>query len=370
MRAVHGLVIVLSLTVGVLVWILLPGEGPRGMEDPARPDRGVLAPFNGEVPLVPLVRIPGGAGRIVDLAASGEILAILTRNRWYIRDARGAEGVRGGFGDPTPGSPDWLARPVSIAMSGHAVYVLDAGRSLVSVWDTGGVRRGEIPLRPGDELSFQPMQVLIGPGGDLIVLSLSISREGVGRWEATTYGHVGVQAVRVRGEEQAPARVLAVEGKASSFIFHRPFLAPHQESLLGAMALDQSFFRARPGSGDPEPLFQRPDAPRWEVPLSQQRRYADILSRMGGVAAGLSHLPEQWPSIRGLTVRPDGSFLLAVAAGEEHQHLELLSPEGIPLRRLNRDGFTEPVFVHGGRAFMVSEDLDETVIYEFDLERE
>ena len=370
MRAAHGLVIVVSLTVGVLVWILLPGEGPRGMEDPARPDQGVLAPFNGEAHLVPLVRIPGGAGRIVDIAASGETLAILTRNRWYIRDAQGGEGVRGGFGDPTPGSPDWLARPVSIAMSGHAVYVLDAGRLLVSVWDTGGVRRGELPLRPGDELSFQPMQVLVGPGGDLIVLSLSISREGMGRWEATTYGHVGMQAVPVHGEEQAPARVFVVEGKASAFIFHRPFLAPHKESLLGAMALDQSFFRARPEAGDPEPLFQRPDPPRWDVPSSQKRRYNDILSRMGGVAASLSNLPEQWPSIRGLTVRPDGSFLLAVAAGEEHQHLELLSPEGIPLRRLNREGFTEPVFVHGGRAFMVSDDLDETVIYEFVLERD
>jgi hypothetical protein len=370
MRAAHGLVIVLSLAVGMLVWILLPKEGSRGMGDPARPDRGVFAPFNGEVPLVLLARIPGGAGRIVDLAADGEALAVLTRNRWYIREARAGEGVRGGFGDPVPGSPDWMARPVSIALSGDAVYVLDAGRLLVSVWDTGGVRRGEIPLRPGDELSFQPMQVLVGPGGELIVLSLSISREGVGRWEATTYGPVGVQAVQARGEEQAPVRVLAVEGQARSFIFHRPFLAPHQESLLGAMAQDQSFFRARPGSGELEPLFQRPDPPRWDVPLSQQRRYADILSRMGGVTASLSRLPEQWPSIRGLTIRPDGSFLLAVAAGEEHQHLELLDPGGIPLRRFNREGFTDPVFVHGGRAFMVKGDLNETVIYEFALERE
>jgi hypothetical protein len=47
MRAAHGLVIVLSLTVGVLVWILLPGEGPRGMEDPARPDRGCWPPSTG-----------------------------------------------------------------------------------------------------------------------------------------------------------------------------------------------------------------------------------------------------------------------------------------------------------------------------------
>jgi len=370
MRAAHGLVVVLALSIATLALVLFAGRRSEGLEDPARPDLGVLAPFKGEVPLVPVARIPGGAGRIVDLAVSGEALAVLTRNRWYIRNGQGGEGVRGGFGDPTAGSPDWMARPVSIAMSGDAVYVLDAGRFLVSVWDTGGVRRGEVPLRPGDELSLQPMQVLVGPEGDLIVLSLSISREGVGRWVASTYGQVGVQAVRARSEEDSTARVFAVEGRASSFIFHRPFMATHQESLLGAMALDQSFFRVRPGSGNLEPLFQRPDPPRWDVPLSQQRRYADILSRMGGVAASLSRLPEQWPSIRGLTVRPDGSFLLAVAAGEVHQHLELLSPEGIPLRRLNQDGFVDPVFVHGGRAFMVSEDLDETVIYEFVLEPE
>jgi hypothetical protein len=357
MRAAHGLVMVLILSMGALVSVLLSNAGPHGMEDPARPDRGELAPFERAVPLVPLVRVPEEAGRVVDVAVSGDALAFLTRSHWYLHTG---DTLRGAFGDPTPGSPDWISRPVSVAVGEDVVYVLDAGRFAVSVWDKGGARLGEIHLRTGEELSVQPTQVLLAPGGNLVVLSLAVYGDGTGRWEARSYPP----------EVENSETLLLLEGRARSFIFDRPYLASHGGRLLGAMALGQAFFHLRPGSGLMEPLFQRPDPPLWYVPLRQQRRYAGILGRMGGAAAGLSQLPEFWPSVRGLTVRPDGSFILVVTAGEDHQHLELLAPEGRPLRRFNLEGFLDPVFVHGGRAFLVREDLNETVIYEFVMDLE
>lgn len=356
MRAAHGLVIVLTLSMGALLWVLASSGGPEGMEDPTRPDRGRLAPFAGEVPLVPVARVPGGEGRVVDLAVSGDVLAVLTRDHWFL-EAGGM--LRGGFGDPTPGSPDWISRPVSIAVGQDAVYVLDAGRFAVSAWDTGGIRRDEILLRTGEELSFQPTQVLLGPAGEPVVLSLAVHRDGRGRWEALAYRDL-----------EPSGTPLHLEGNSGSFIFDRPHLASHEGRLLGVKALDQAFFEPRPGSGEMDFLRQRPDPPLWYVSARQQRSYAGILQRMGGAMAGISRLPEFWPSVRDFTVRDDGSVILAVAAGEDRQHLELLTAEGLPLRRFNLDGFLDPVFLDGGRAFLVREDPNETVIYEFVIARE
>ena len=44
--------------------------------------------------------------------------------------------------------------------------------------------------------------------------------------------------------------------------------------------------------------------------------------------------------------------------------MELVGSDGTALLRFNLAGFLEPVFLDGGRAFLVRETLDETVIHE------
>ena len=78
----------------------------------------------------------------------------------------------------------------------------------------------------------------------------------------------------------------------------------------------------------------------------------------------LSALPTVWPSVRDFTVREDGSLLLMVTATEDRIHIEHLSPEAAPIGRFNLDGFDHPVFLSDGRAFIVTEGIEETVIYE------
>ncbi|MCJ7628945.1 MAG: hypothetical protein MUO50_11240 [Longimicrobiales bacterium] len=353
MRAALGLVLVFALAIGALAGVVALTGGPAEREDPTRPDQGALAPLPARAPSTrEVARIGGGMGRVVDLAASQGALAVLNRNLWFIRIG---DSLRGGFGDPTPGSPDWLSRPVSIALGEDRVYILDAGRHTLSVWNPAGIRREDIPLSTGDDLNVQPTQVLVGPGGEPVVLSMRIGREGKGRWEARAYG------------EGAPGRVVfSLEGGGRSFVFDRPYLATLRGAVLGINALTQAVFRVNPGADTTAPHLQRPNPPLWYVPRRIRESYdTRVLSRGGGRAGDLVELPPFWPSVRDFTVTQDGSFLLAITTGEERQHLELLDPGGSPLWRFNRDGFLDPVFLDGGRAFLVTEELNETVIHEF-----
>ncbi len=355
MRAAHGLGIAFALAVGALSGALALAAGPRGNEDPAHPDQGLLAPLPPRPPgTEPVARLGGEEGSVVDLAASGEALAVLTRHRWFILTA---DSLLGGFGDPNPGSPDWLSRAESIALGEGRVYILDAGRFTLSVWDRGGVRLEDIPLSAGDSHSFQPTQVVVGSGGEPVVLSLVLGRDGTGRWEARAYG----------GEE--PGRVVFSHGESGRpLLFDRLHLATAGRELLGANALTHGVFRAAEGSEEVVPVALRSAPPLWLVPRRTRESYnTKVFS--GGVEGhpDLFQLPPFWPSVRDFTVTPEGAFLLAVTAGEDRQHLELLAPDGSPLWRFNEDGFPDPVFLDGGRAFLVKEELNETVIHEFVL---
>jgi hypothetical protein len=285
-------------------------------------------------------------------------LAILCSGQWFLSDGGG---LRGGFGDRSPGSPAWLARPVSIALGGGRVYVLDAGRHALTVWDTTGARLQDISLSPAaSDLLTQPLQVMVGPGGVPVVLSFHLGRDGLARWEAVSHA------------EAEPSRmVFALPSSSPSALFDRPLLAGDGLDLLVVGALDHSVSRVEGGAGEPIPRLERAAPPLWRIPASFRRRYAGVLHRLGrGPTGAVSVLPEFWPSVRDVTVRPDGSFLLAISAGEERQHVELLDPAGIPVLRLSRDGFREPVHLDGGRVFLVRETLDHTEIHELAVRRE
>ncbi len=353
MRAVHGLSLTFLLGLGALGGAVLLSAGPRGSEDSTRPDQGALSPLPARLPEPqPVARIGGGSGSVQDLAASQGALAILSSKEWFLL---AGDSLCGGFGDPAPGSPDWLARPVSIALGEGRVYVLDAGRRALTVWDTRGVRLEDVPLiAAAEDLSVQPFQVVVDGRGDPVVLAFHLARAGTGRWEARSYG-----------KDQPGRLILTLPGSSPSALFERPFLAPHRGALLGMNALDQSVFRVEEGGAGPVPLLDRRDPPLWYIPRRFRNRYAGLLGGLGGGStASVSALPQFWPSVRDVTVRPDGSFLVAVPAGEERQHVELVGSDGRALLRFNLDGFLEPVFLDGGRAFLVRETLDETVIHE------
>lgn len=350
MRAAHGVVLVFVLALAGLGSVLLTGRESDGTEDPARPDRGALAPFDGDVPRLPVARLPGSAGRVVDVAGSGDLLAVLTRDHWYLHSPAG---LRGGFGDPIQGAPEWLARPVAIAVADGEVYVLEAGRHRVSVWDTAGVRRQEIGLETGREISLQPEQLLVDARGRVVVVTLAVEPDGSGRWEATAYGQDG-----------AVETLLSHASDARSVTFARPHLALRGEDLIGVGALDHAYFEVT-GGGHVRPFAHREAAPLWRVPARHRRSYDAVLTRLTGAHATLSALPDHWPSVRGLAVRADGSLLVAVTAGEEHLHIEQLTPDARPVRRFGSHGFTDPVFLADGRAFLVEETEEEVVIHEF-----
>jgi hypothetical protein len=351
MRAAHGLLILFAVLIVVLSTVAVRTSGTPGGKDPASPDRGTLAPLvPGVVPSRMIARIPPEAGRVEDVAASGDLIAVLTRDQWYLQ-SRG--GLRGGFGDSEKGAPDWLGRPISIAISEDRVYVLDASGFLVSVWDTTGTHLHDITLAPGDAASFQPTQVLAGPADSVVVLAIRIGRDGNASWQAIVH------------DEEGASRVLFVtEGRRPSAVYDRPLLAWRGGALLGINALDHSIVRVE-GPGPPTLYATRSDPPLWKVPGTIRRRHGERLGGMaGGMGSSVGMLPEMWPSVRDFSVAAGDSMLVAVTAGEDRLHVELLAPDERPVRRFSARGFNEPVFLDDGRLFLIHETLDGTEVHE------
>jgi hypothetical protein len=147
-------------------------------------------------------------------------------------------------------------------------------------------------------------------------------------------------------------------------IFEAPLLATADSTLFAMAPLVHELARVELANGRVTSLYTRTDPPLWAVPRRHRREYSRMLNGLGAAAAQLSQLPEFWPSVRDFSVKEGGSVLVAVTAGEDRQHIELLTRELTPIGRFSPEGFVEPVFLSQGRAFVVEEGVDETVVYE------
>ena len=330
-------------------------SGQSGSQDPAKPDRGSLPPVLDPLPTpIPVARVDADLGRIVDLDVVGETLAILAREGWVLF----------GYGPPVlwsrdrnVGSPDWLSRPVSIAVGSEAIFVLDAGRSLVSVWNRGGTRLPDLPVSRGKSLNHRPAKVLLGPLGQPLVTAQKIDEGGAASWDL-----VGLQA---NGQ---PLEIISLSNTSRHMVFEEPLLAFGDSTLFGISPLTHRLSRFDLTGGGSTLVATRVDPPLWRVPKHHRREYEKMLASLGGEASQRSQLPEFWPSVRDFTVQEAGCVLLAITAGEDRQQIEILTDHLVPLGRFSPDGFDQPVFLSQGRAFRAEEGLDETVIYELETE--
>jgi hypothetical protein len=351
MRAAHWTIALFFFAIGGLLLFRLSPRDSRAGEDPVSPDLGALAPLMRPLPQrVERARFVPETGAVVELAAQGDKMVILSSKGWLFQSG---ESSRGWFGDPTPGSPAWLDRAVSVALGKGEVYILDERRSTVSIWDTLGVRTGEFPISPRTDLVQQTKQIILGSTGDLLLVVLGINMDGDAAWTILAMDSLGGS----RTVDSLPSR-------DESMIFQEPRLALDSLSLLMVETLTQRLSSFDRDSGSFTPRSQRDRPPLWYIPQRNIREYQKILGRMRGTMGSLSALPTVWPSVRDFTVREDGSLLLMVTATEDRIHIEHLSPEAAPIGRFNLDGFDQPVFLSDGRAFIVSEGLEETVIYE------
>lgn len=352
MRAAHWTIALFFFAIGGLLLLRLsPGESRAG-ENPAIPDLGTLAPIMNPPPQrVERARFVPEVGAVVELAAQGDKMVILSSKGWLFQSGASSHGW---FGDPTPGSPAWLDRAVSVALGEGDVYILDERRSTVSVWDTLGIRTGEFPIPVRADLVQQPKRVLIGPTGDPLLVALGINMDGAAAWTILAIDSLG----GTRTLDSLPSR-------EESVIFQEPRLAVNSLSLFMIDPLTQLLSSYDQVSGGFGPPARREAPPLWFVPKRQLREYQRLLGRMGGTLARLSALPEHWPSVQDFTVRADGSILLVVTATEDRFHIEHLTSGTVPIGRFNLDGFDRPLFLSDGRAFIAEEGINETVIYEF-----
>lgn len=352
MRAAQWTALIFLLTIGALFFIRFLTGSSQGAEDPTRPDLGGLAPIMTPPPeqLERARFIPEG-GDLVDLAVRGDRMAILGRDGWLYSSG---DSSRGWFGDHTPGSPDWIDRPISIALGESEVFILDERRLLVSVWDTLGTRTGDLSLPISSTLAHRPTKVLLGPKGRLLVVVQRINMDGTASWDIVAFDSLG-----------SATSLVSIPNQSETMIFQEPLLSVSGSTLMSMDPLTQGLSSVDPASGWVTSVAQREDPPFWLVPRRHVRSYRQLLGRMGGTMAKLSALPEFWPSVRDFTIRDDGSLLLTVTATEDRWHVEYLDPGATPLARFNLDGFVQPLFLSDGRAFLAEEGINETVIYEF-----
>lgn len=357
MRAAQWPLALFLLLISGLVVSHLLFLGPEGAQDPARPDRGTLAPLLEPPPRrLEVARLEGEDGPVVDLAADARSVAVLTSEGWFLFSP---ESGQSWIGVDDPGSPNWMVRPAAIALGSREerVFVLDGGRSIIAVWDSAGSRLPDLAIPAGNTYARRPTQLLLGPLGRPLVTVQRVDLDGTGFWEVHEYDAAGV-----------PHLSLSLPSRSRHMVFQEPLLARRDTTLFSLTPLSHELARVELDQGRAVTLAFRPDPPLWYIPRRHRRDYRRLLRGLGGAAATVAELPEFWPSVRGLTFRADGSILVTVTAGEDRQHVELLSGALQPIGRFARDGFQDPVFLSKGRAFLAEEGMDETVIYELVLE--
>ena len=351
MRAARWSSALFLTSITILLGLFTLVSGPTGAMDPSRPDRGQLAPLLEPPPhRIEAARVPPEFGRVVDLAVNGRALAILTPRGWVLRSG---DATVTWTGSRAVGSPGWLPRPISIAVDPGAVYVLDAERSVVSVWDTQGTRLGELAIPRGGKPYRRLFQLLLTSEGSPLVTLQEVDGGGLATWGILEFDDTGVAR-----------EALSLPGRSRNMVFEAPHLATAGSTLYAMAPLVHELARGELAAGRVAGLSSRASPPLWVVPRRRRREYRRMINRLGAAAAHLSQLPEFWPSVRDFTVLEDGSVLLAVTAGEDRQHIELLTGDLTPIGRFSPDGFLAPVFLSQGRAFVVEEGVDGTVVYE------
>jgi len=240
-----------------------------------------------------------------------------------------------------------------MALGPDLVYVLDQERSVVAVWDREGRRREDLPIPLGSTHAQRPTQIVLDSRGSILVTLQRVESGGEAFWDLIAFDALG-----------RPARTLSLSIPPRSMVFAEPLLSSTDSALFSMAPLTHELALIDLETGWVESVSARVDPPLWHVPLHRRREYRRMIARLGGTASRMSELPEFWPSIRDFTVRPDGSLLLAVTAGEDRMHIEQLTPSLRPVRRFNEGGFSQPLFLSGGRVFLVEEQPDRTVVHE------
>lgn len=318
---------------------------------PADPSHGSLAPvFDPLPPRIERFRLRDTPGRVVDLDADSLGIVVLARNGWYYQSA---ERGWGWFGEETTGAPHWLSRAESIALAEGTVFILEPQRSILSVWDTTGSRLGEVAIPVRRDMAQRATRVIIGPSGRPVVVLQGMDQDGTGYWEIIELDRAG----GVTGSVSLPNR-------EPTAIYQEPRLAARGLALLAMSSLSQELWAVELEHGRLHPIASREAPPLWSLPRTEHRKHKEVLAQMSGSMAALAQLPEHWPSVREFTIQEDGTILQATAAGEVTIQLEQLNTRLRPLGRANRDGFTHPVFLARGRAFVAEERVEETVVYE------
>ncbi len=211
------------------------------------------------------------------------------------------------------------------------------------------------------------MRLSLSPQGRPLVTVQKINAQGAAAWEILGSPEpAGVsEGQRAKGEFRP---LLSLPSQSPHMVFEEPLLAWSDSALFAINPLTLEVSQIDLVQGSSSLVHRRADPPLWLVPGKQRREYGRVLSGLGGVAAQRSALPKFWPSVRDFTSSPEGCFLVSLTAGENRQHIEVLTTEMIPLARFTPDGFSQPVFLSHGRAFVAEEGVEETVLYELDTD--
>jgi hypothetical protein len=322
------------------------GAAPRGVPAPLREEW--LGPPR-TVATVPPSRL--GRGEVLDIAERDGEVYLLQFASWT---RAGSDGVVGPIGDPRAGSPRWIASAAGIAAAGSRVYVLDAARRRISVWDREGAPRGSVPLGSitAPEM-LQPAAVAVDSAGSIHVSALVLARDGAGEWLILRFtpGGSTPDTVYRRSTATTPG-----DGFATPH-----FALAADGSLVVARATDYALHWFAPG-GVARRKGKRADPPLWPIPDTIRRRYAETEARFPASLRQLFRLPDHFPPVRDIALLPHGRIAVLLTAADEALDLEVLDSTGVPLGRLTDRPLSTPAFLAGTALYQIVETIEGSTI--------
>lgn len=333
-------------SLGAVRWAASSGPATT---DPLRPDAGELpATLSSGSQWVEVARFSTPPGEIVDVAADSASILALTRFGWAIS----GEGVASPwYGDEEPGSPRAIGRPELGALHSGTVWIADPRNREIQSWTPEGQLLGRRVLPTSGDVASQILA--LHPTGDegLLWTLFGLDRAGTAGWVIH----------RLVGEEVILVDSIALDSPHALFRQPQLLVGPGQ-GWLRVDAVEMSVARA--GEEDVSTAVRRLELPTWRVPRDERAEFEEILSRMPVTTALHSQLPDSWPAVQEIERMVDGRVLVEVSAGAESTHLLLLDPELKPVARLTDGALERPVFLSDGRAFRVTEELNQVVIHE------
>jgi hypothetical protein len=341
----------LGVVVGILVVLALQRESAQhgevllgGENAPYR------AGWTGEWEAV--ARLDGAGGNVQDMAVSGYGVFVLFPREWYrvLGDT-----VLGPFGSPVTGSPGWMRRGQSIAVSDSGVLILDAGSRDISSWGLDGTYRGRTQVHAPGAARIQWLQQLLtaASGEPVYVVANLLERDGRARWAVLQLDGSG----RVtRTVFESPIR------DVPGGMFEIPTVHVRPDgSLLIATALE---YRLRGVSAEGAVLFdgRREDFPRISIPDTVRRAHVRSLSGSPVTAGRAYRLPAYFPPVRSVYWRMDGRTMTLISQGADRFHIELLDANLVPVARLWDQPGDGAHFLTSDAVYRVREDPDGVLI--------